>query len=145
MGRVVGNLYLGYRAMVVWPLKSLLPGRERGVSRFWKNYASEGLIPSTGEDREMLAASSRCISCGLCDAFDPALGRLGADYDGVSTLPRQVARSSADLAVAAPLLARIHPASYRQAESVCPTGVPLVGIAHWLRDRAERVAAARGT
>lgn len=141
MGRVAGNLYLAYRALVVWPLKSLLP--RGGVSRFWENYATEGLIPTSPEDREVLAAASRCISCGLCDAFDGSLGRLGPGYEGVSLLPRQVARSSADLPLAAPLLRRLDPASYREAESVCPTGVPLVRIAHWLRDRAERVEAAR--
>lgn len=143
MGRVVGNLYLAYRAVVAWPLKSLVRRRSDGVGRFLHNYGTEGLIPTTPLDREVLAAAGRCISCGLCDAHDSALGRLGPGYDGVSVLPRQVARSSADLAVAAPLLARLEPASYREAEAVCPTGVPLVRIASWLRDRSRRAEAGR--
>ena len=84
----------------------------------------------------MLAAAGRCISCGLCDQLDGQLGQVArSTYDGVSLLPRQYARSSVEL-----LHAReaIDPEAYREAEAICPTRVPLVALAIWLKDRLGR-------
>jgi len=141
MSRFWGNLYLTYRALAVRPLKRLLRG-EGGVERFHENYGPEGLIPTTLEDRAMLTAAGRCIACGLCDAFDGNLARMDRVlYDGASLLPRQWARSSAELPFARRALLRLRPAELEEAQAVCPTGVPLVELAHWLRGRARRIPA----
>lgn|GEM_PF-979811 len=141
------DLYLGWRALIVQPLRRLFGRVGRGEERFLENYGPEGLVPTPPEDKAMLAAASRCISCGLCDQLDGQLGAIArGDYDGVSLLPRQYARSSVELLHARAALDAIDPESYRAAEAVCPTGVPLVALAAWLRDRLHRsrVHAARG-
>lgn len=139
MSRLWGTLYLAYRAIAVRPIKAAL-GRDGGIERFHENYRPEGLIPTTPKDRAMLAAAGRCISCGLCDAFDGNFSKLDRSlYDGASLLPRQWSRSSVDLPHARRALARLRPAELRRAQAVCPTGVPLVELAHWLRDRARRL------
>lgn len=57
-----GDLYLRYRAAIVHPLKKLFSRDERtGKQRFLDNYAPEGLLPTTEEERRILHAASRCI------------------------------------------------------------------------------------
>lgn len=139
MSRTGSTLYLAYRAIFVRPLKAAL-ARDGGIERFYENYASEGLVPTRPGDRAALAAAGRCISCGLCDAFDRNLSKLPRTaYDGASLLPRQYTRSSADIPHLLPLIRRLRPADLRRAEAVCPTGVPLVELAHWLKARARRM------
>lgn len=140
MSRIRGNLYLAYRALLVRPLKAVVR-REGGIERFHENYRPEGLVPTRPQDRAALAAAGRCISCGLCDAYDPHLSKLARwSYDGASLLPRQYARSSADLPHLRETLSRLQPADLRRAQAVCPTGVPLVELSYWLKERAGRLA-----
>lgn len=140
MSRVRGNLYLAYRALFVRPLKAALRRDGGGIERFHQNYRPEGLIPTRPQDRAALSAAGRCISCGLCDAHDANLGKLPRrSYDGASLLPRQFTRSSVDLPHSLPTIARLRPADLRRAQAVCPTGVPLVELAHWLAERGRRL------
>lgn len=137
--RITGNLYLGFRAMVVHPLRWIFGKTLEGKDAFLANYGPEGLVPTPPEDKAMLAAAGRCISCGLCDQLDGQLGRIARSaYDGVSLLPRQYARSSVEIFHAREALRVIDPEAYREAEAVCPTRVPLVALAAWLEDRLAR-------
>ena len=142
MGWLQGDLYLAWRAAVIHPLRRLRSREPRGLVGFIDHYGPEGLLPTTARDKAMLAAASRCISCGLCDELDGNLGavaRLG--YQGASVLPRQYARSSVELVFAREALEPIAPERYREGEAVCPTRVPLVAIARWLQERlARRIA-----
>ncbi len=134
-----GDLYLGYRALVAQPLRWLFGRTLRGKQRFLDNYGPEGLVPTPEADKLMLASAGRCISCGLCDQLDGQLGALARQaYDGVSLLPRQTARSSVELVHARAALDSLDPERYREAAAVCPTRVPLVELARWLRDRLDR-------
>jgi len=141
MGSKLGaDLYLAWRALVTHPLRRLLDREPQGKARFLRNYGGEGLVPTTAEDKAMLAAAGRCISCGLCDELDGQLGAIAAgEYQGASLLPRQYARSSVELRHAAAALEAIDPEAYRAGEAVCPTRVPLVAIARWLRERLARL------
>lgn len=137
--RLGADLYLGWRALIVQPLRRIFGRVGEGRDRFLENYGPEGLVPTPPEDKAMLAAASRCISCGLCDQLDGQLGAISRGlYDGVSLLPRQYARSSVELVHARGALEEIDPEGYRAAEAVCPTRVPLVALAGWLRDRLAR-------
>ena len=137
--RLGADLYLAWRALVVQPLRRLFGRVGQGEARFLENYGPEGLVPTPPADKAMLVAASRCISCGLCDQLDGQLGAISrGDYDGVSLLPRQYARSSVELVYARGALEAIDPEGYRAAEAICPTGVPLVALAEWLRDRLHR-------
>lgn len=135
------DLYLAFRALAVHPLERILGKQARGKQAFLDRYGVEGLVPTTPEDKAMLAAAGRCISCGLCDRFDGQLGHLDrAIYDGASLLPRQYARSSVEVGRAHRAIQTLDPEAYRGGEAVCPTGVPLVAIGHWLKARLERLA-----
>ena len=137
--RLGADLYLAWRAAVVHPLRRLLDREPQGKERFLRNYGPEGLLPTTAADKAMLAAASRCISCGLCDELDGQLGRIArGEYQGASILPRQYARSSVEIPWDAPALEAIDPEAYRAGEAACPTRVPLVALAHWLKDRLAR-------
>lgn len=137
--RLGADLYLAWRALIVQPLRRLFGRVGHGEARFLENYGPEGLVPTPTADKVMLAAAARCISCGLCDQLDGQLGAISrGDYDGVSLIPRQYARSSVELVHARAALEAIDPQRYREAEAICPTGVPLVALAAWLRDRLDR-------
>src|SRR5207247_823225 len=80
---------------------------------------------------------------------DDALSQLPrALYDGASLLPLALARATPDLPRARALLLRLKPEALARGEAVCPTRVPLRGIAAFLqrrlRDLDEIVAATSG-
>jgi succinate dehydrogenase/fumarate reductase-like Fe-S protein len=143
--RLKGDLYMGYRAAIAHPLRLLFSGDERtGKQKFLDNYAPEGLLPTSAEDREILYAASRCIHCGLCDAYDAALSSLPRTlYDGASAMPVSWSRATPDLPTARNALERIHPEQLARAESVCPTRVPLRRIAAFLQRKLEELARVR--
>lgn len=146
--RLKGDLYMGYRAAIAHPLRLLFSRDERtGKQKFLDNYAPEGLLPTSAEDRETLQAASRCIHCGLCDAYDAALAALPRTlYDGASVLPVAWSRATPDLPAARAALERILPEQLARAEAVCPTRVPLRRIVAYLHrklDELARVRAAR--
>lgn len=144
-GRLASDGYLVWRALVAHPLRRAFDTGPGGREKFLAHYAPEGLVPTTPADKAMLAAASRCIGCGLCDAFDGQLLRLPRQvYGGASLLPLQYARSSVELVHAREALERIDPDAYREAEAVCPTRVPLVNLAKWLGERLERTAGGVG-
>jgi hypothetical protein len=141
-GRLAADGYLAWRALVAHPLRRVFDAGPRGREKFLAHYAPEGLVPTTPEDKAMLAAAGRCIACGLCDAFDGQLARLPKSlYRGAALVPLRYARSSVELAHAAEVVRAIDPAAYREAEAICPTRVPLVALARWLKERLERTAA----
>jgi succinate dehydrogenase/fumarate reductase-like Fe-S protein len=139
--RVRGDLYLAYRAVIAHPLKRLFRRDTRsGKERFLANYASEGLVPLTNEDRKVLRGAARCIHCGLCDAYDAALSTLPRTvYEGASLLPIAYSRATPDLPRARTALSRLNDAHLTDAERVCPTGVPLRELARYLRRKLDEV------
>src|SRR5512140_609352 len=142
--KMKGNLYLGYRALVAHPLRKLFhPEEGSGIQRFLRNYAPEGNIPLAAEDRAVLQGASRCIHCGLCDAFALALDAVPRTVDpGVSLLPVCYARATPDLPHARAALAALGEDQIRGAEAVCPTRVPLVALAQLLRRKLAQLDAA---
>jgi succinate dehydrogenase/fumarate reductase-like Fe-S protein len=144
-----GNLYLGYRAVIAHPLRRLFDTSElSGKRRFLANYATEGNLPTSLEDREVLLAASRCIHCGLCDAQDVALAAARrSEYLGASQLPVRLSRAMPDLEQARAVLARVDENGLKAGEAVCPTRVPLVTLWRYLQRKlaeldAEKQAAA---
>jgi succinate dehydrogenase/fumarate reductase-like Fe-S protein len=136
-----GDLYLAYRALIAHPLRKMFSTDERsGKRRFLDNYGSEGLFPMTAEDHAVLRTASRCIHCGLCDAFDLAVATLPrATYDGASLLPLVYSRSIPNLAWARAPLAQLREEQLIRAEAVCPSRVPLRRIAEFLKRKLAEV------
>ena len=145
--RLKGDLYLAWRAAVAHPLRLLFSGDERsGKERFLLNYAVEGNLPTSEADRRVLHGASRCIHCGLCDAYDPSLSRLPRTVtDGPSLLPMALARAMPDLPHARDALLAVDAAALAEAEKVCPTRVPLVDIAEYLKRKLAELDALRGS
>ena len=141
--RLTGNAYLGYRAVLAHPLRKLFSlDRRTGKARFLANYATEGLLPMTDAGRQVLQGAARCIHCGLCEAYDPALSALPRTaYDGASLLAVAYARATPDLPHARTVLAQLTDAQLEGGEAVCPTRVPLRAIAAHLRSELERLDA----
>lgn len=132
---IKGNLYLAWRALVMHPMRLMLSTDERpGKQRFLDNYASEGLIPFSVEERRVLSKASRCIHCGLCDAYDLALAaQPRTRFDGPSAIPLAWARATPDLPRARSALVALDEEALIRAEKVCPTRVPLRELAETLR------------
>ena len=142
--KILGTLWLGVRAIVIHPAQLALRG-EPGLQRFEANFLPEGLVPTSGADRELLRAASRCVHCGLCDAALSPAEALGGGARP-SLMPLVYARSSVELPRAKAALAalRARPALLVEAERLCPERVPLVRLAAWLEERLARVEAAVG-
>ena len=84
MKRLIALFFLAWRAVVLHPLRALLAG-PRGKERFLQNYAPEGLVPYSADERARLPRFSGCIQCGLCDAVCPLMPQLApAQWRGPS-------------------------------------------------------------
>jgi succinate dehydrogenase/fumarate reductase-like Fe-S protein len=130
-----GDFYLAYRATLAHPLRQLFSTDERsGRQRFLDNYAPEGLVPTTMEDREVLRGASRCIHCGLCEAYDSALAQLPRTvYDGASALAVSYSRATPELPHARAAVLALAEDTLRRGEAVCPTRVPLRALLSYLQ------------
>lgn len=140
-----GNLYLAYRALIAHPLRKLVrEERGTGQQRFLANYGPEGNIPFTEADREILRGASRCIHCGLCNAYDRALVDTSRQlHGGASLLPVSFSRATPDLPRARGALAAISADSLVRSEAVCPTRVPLRAIFELLNRKLTQLDAIR--
>lgn len=143
--KILGTLWLGVRATVIHPAQLALHG-EPGAGRFRENYLTEGLIPTTEADRELLREASRCVHCGLCDAALEGEARPGeGEGEGrgarPSLVPLVFARGTTELPLAKGALRELRdsPGLLAAAERLCPERVPLVRLAAWLSLRLSRV------
>jgi heterodisulfide reductase subunit C len=126
-------LYLGWRALVVQPLKRLAQ-RGTALSRFAASYQAEGLLPTSEADRELQRLAARCTGCGLCEAGCdlrawPPLAALG-----LPAAFRLAGRRAAQLTLELALLEAC--ASCAGCDHRCPAGVPITRLVTALRDRA---------
>ncbi|HET7823908.1 MAG TPA: 4Fe-4S dicluster domain-containing protein [Anaeromyxobacter sp.] len=134
--------YLGYRALVAHPLKRLFRQRGTGLERFTASYISEGLVPTSVEDRAAGDAAAACIACGLCEtccdlaAASPEIRALG-----LHAAFRLYSRSSSMLPLAREAL---HACSgCAGCEALCPTGVPISAVVAHLRGASTRAVPSR--
>jgi heterodisulfide reductase subunit C len=132
--------YLGWRALVAHPLKRLFRQRGTGLARFSDAYVSEGLVPTSPEDRAVGVAASACIACGLCEA---GCELAGASPEvralGLHAAFRLYSRNAAELPLAREPLDAC--AGCAGCDALCPTGVPISRILRHLRERAATPAA----
>jgi heterodisulfide reductase subunit C len=131
--------YLGWRALVAHPLKRLFRQRGTGLERFSDAYVSEGLVPTSPEDRAVGVAAAACIACGLCEAgCDPPGAAPAVRALGLHAAFRLYSRNAAELPLAREALEAC--AGCAGCEALCPTGVPISRIVRHLRARASTAA-----
>jgi succinate dehydrogenase/fumarate reductase-like Fe-S protein len=135
-GRVHALLLLTW-AFLAMLLKKVFRAGPRGLALFRANFEAEHLSSIDPSERAELATYSRCIACALCDAGDGR--RIAASrgaYPGTMALMLASSRSMPDFAAASEALRWISDAELAEKESICPAGVPMRKIAHFVRNHA---------
>jgi len=127
--------------VLVWSLIKVLVGRvfgrKTGLPLFHENYDADGLAALDAEERENMPRFARCIACGRCDIGEAE--RIAAShgrYAGLMPIVLASSRNMPDYDAAADALAFIPDAVLVRKEKVCPTGVPFVELAKFVRSKA---------
>ncbi|HXX70111.1 MAG TPA: hypothetical protein VEK07_23230 [Polyangiaceae bacterium] len=127
--------------ILAWALaRSLLAalfGRRRGILDFRRSYAADRLPPVTPEERRLLAETSGCIACGLCNVGEgAAIVRSDGAYAGVMDLMLASSRNMPDYDAARRSFEAVGDERLADLERRCPTGVPMRAIAAFVRRKA---------
>ncbi len=138
---------LGFRATIAHPLQKLFrPPSQRGKDQFIRNYASEGLVPTTAPDAASLTSFMRCIDCGLCDMVCPLVGKLERrDFSGPSIVALAYSRATPDLEIVSSTLRHLPTdcGSCTQCVDICPTHVPLLDLFSYANRKLDEVRTAK--
>ena len=143
MRRLLALFFLAWRAVVLHPLRAALAG-PRGKAKFLANYAPEGLVPYTREERRALPRFSGCIQCGLCDAVCPLIPRMPrARWRGPSLFAVAYSRSTPGLVQLESAVEVVELCGACTAcQDSCPRAVPLLDIFAFTRRKLAEVSAA---
>jgi succinate dehydrogenase/fumarate reductase-like Fe-S protein len=128
------------KALLEVTVDKLFGGRP-GLAIFHENYDADRLPPLDPGEREELVRFSRCIACGRCDAGEGA--RIAASkgaYPGLMAVVLASSRSMPDFDAARLALDHVPDAVLAEKEDVCPTGVPFVALARFVRAKAALTA-----
>lgn len=121
----------------------LWPNANAGLAAFRENYDGDGLPPVTPEEREAMLGFSRCIACGLCDRGEAErIARSGGAYRGIMPLMLAASRSMPDYRAAAYSFSFVPAEVLEAKEAVCPTRVPMLAVARFVRAKANEVGGA---
>ncbi len=131
MGRAASIAWLGWRFVVVQPLRKLA-SRASARERVERAYFPEGLLPTRPAHREIALAAAACTGCGLCEPRCPRSAEGGAL--GLQSLFRLHSKHLGELRGAARLLEAC--AGCVDCDDACPSGVPIARIVEFLRSIA---------
>lgn len=128
--------------VLAWSLLKVLVGRafgrKTGLPLFHENYDPDGLPPLSADERARIASFSRCIACGRCDLGESErIAKSKGQYQGLMTIVVASSRSMPDHDAAALALDHVPEAVLKQKQSICPTGVPFVELAAFVRAKAK--------
>ncbi len=140
-GRIRAWVMLSWAWLLMTSSRLLGIGQRYGLEAFSRNYASDGAVPLSDDDRALLLQAGRCIACGRCERGDAAVSaQHGASYPGLMTLVLATTRNRPDFAQASPAWALLSESTLREREQRCPTAVPLAEIGAMM----QRLGAADG-
>lgn len=130
--------------LLAWALVASLVRRlfrpNSGLAAFRENYDGDGLPPVTPEERDEMVAFSRCIACGICDRGEAErIAASGGAYRGLMPLMLAASRSMPDFRAAAYSFSFVPPEVLEAKEELCPTRVPMLKIAKFVRAKADQV------
>ncbi|HRI72730.1 MAG TPA: hypothetical protein PK156_51190 [Polyangium sp.] len=134
-GRVLALVVLARSLVKV--LIGRLFGRKTGLPLFHENYDADGLPALEAAERERMPQFERCIACGRCDIGESE--RIAASkgrYAGLMPIVLASTRNMPDYEAAVEALSFIPQADLVRKEKVCPTGVPFVELAKFVRAKA---------
>ena len=130
-------LFLLAFALVRTLLRRAVGGGRDGLRSFKSNYAADGLLPVTPEERTKLADFGGCIACGICDRGESVrIARSQGAYAGVMEAVLAASRSMPDYAAAAIAFSHVADDQLAAKERTCPTAVPMRQIAAFVRAKA---------
>ena len=75
LSSITAKLILAFWTLVHF-IKLPFRRKQHGVQGFLQYYGTEGLLPLTTEDKDLLLKFSGCIHCGYCDTACPELWQL---------------------------------------------------------------------
>ncbi len=128
------------RSLVRTMIQKLLGGPP-GLELFHANYDADRLPPVDPAERAALPAFSRCIACGRCDVGEAErMGRSNGAYPGLMAIVLASSRSMPDFDAAVLALDHVPKEVLREKEGQCPTGVPFVALARFVRNKAAEMA-----
>jgi hypothetical protein len=140
MGGRLKALLLLALSLLVTLLRRLFGGGLSGIEAFRANYDADGLPPVTPEERRLMSGFQRCVACGLCDRDEAErIARSGGAYRGVMALMLSGSRSMPDFRAAAYSFSFVPESVLEDKQRICPTGVPMVAIARFVRAKADAV------
>lgn len=113
-------------------------GAKTGLALFRENYDADRLPPVAADERAQLARFSRCIACGRCDLGEAdRIARSKGAYPGLMAIVLASSRSMPDFDAAALALEHVPDEVLAAKEPTCPTSVPFVELARFVRTKAE--------
>jgi succinate dehydrogenase/fumarate reductase-like Fe-S protein len=142
-GRALAVVVLG-RALLRAALRRLF--RERtGLPLFHDNYDADRLPPISADERASFTTFSRCIACGRCDIGESErmIASNGA-YPGLMAVVMASSRSMPDFDAAARALAFVPDEVLVVKTRVCPTAVPFMELARFVRPKSQQMLDAPG-
>lgn len=141
-GRVLALVVLAWSLIKV--LVARLFGQKTGLPLFHENYDADGLPALDAAERENMPRFERCIACGRCDIGEAErIASSKGRYAGLMPIVLASTRNMPDYEAAVEALAFIPESELVRKEKVCPTGVPFVELATFVRSKA-RATMARG-
>ncbi len=113
-------------------------GARTGLPLFHANYDADHLPAVDAAERAVMPRFSRCIACGLCDVgeADRMAASRGA-YPGLMAVVLASSRSMPDHDAAVLALDHVPEEVLAAKEDICPTGVPFVALARFVRAKAK--------
>ncbi len=134
-GRVLALVVLAWSLIKV--LIARLFGQKTGLPLFHENYDADGLPALDATERERMPQFERCIACGRCDIGEAErIATSGGRYAGLMPIVLASTRNMPDYEAALDALAFIPETELVRKEKVCPTGVPFVELAKFVRSKA---------
>ncbi len=130
--RLYAFLNLAAAFWLHWLRKLAFWKEDRGIERFFKNYAEDNITSLTAGEAAFLERFEGCIACGACAGRCEALAEARyRDFMGPREIAACLSRSLPELWAARDTVYRCLLCS--SCEVVCPQGVPVSEIASFAR------------
>ncbi len=134
-GRVLAAVILAWSFLKVLFARAF--SRKSGLALFHENYDADRLPAVDPDERALMPRFSRCIACGRCDLGEASrIARSNGAYPGLMSVVLASSRSMPDHDAAALALDHVPDEVLAAKERECPTGVPFVELARFVRAKA---------